>query len=207
MDTGGLPNPEEAEPGVSPEDPDDLTALLPPLVDSGGGGRPRATPPVGPLHPDVGADSLTAYDAIIQGATYLGTVSGERMKVLWVHADRLVAENYALELEVDGRRYTIDVDLDITQVDVYVTELTGSITIPFIEVSTPRICVGADIVPANLPISIPLPELSVTEVEAGQVLVDAEHVGCSNIRVRGASPDPDPTPSRPEDHRANNGAR
>lgn len=105
------------------------------------------------------------------------------MKVLWVHADRLVADNYAFELRTGGRTQTIDVDLDIPQVDIYVTRLTGSITIPVIHVSTPRICIGADIVPANLPIAVRLPELSVTAVEAGQVLVDAETVGFTDLRA------------------------
>jgi Family of unknown function (DUF6114) len=186
VDTGGLPDPDipEAEPGRTPADPGDLTALRPPVVVGGRPGRPRATYPVNTVYPDVGADSLTAYGAIVQGATYLRTADGGRLKVLWVHADRLVADDYTFELRTGGRTQTIDVDLDIPQVDIYVTRLTGSITIPVVGVSTPRICVGADIVPADLPIAVQLPELSVTAVEAGQVLVDAETVGFSDLSAR-----------------------
>ncbi|NBM19634.1 DUF6114 domain-containing protein [Streptomyces sp. GC420] len=187
IDTGGLPNPGEdpgeAEPGEIAEDPDDLTALWPPIVIGDQPGRPRATYPISPGHPEVGADSLTAYGAIIHGATYLSTVDGHRMKVLWVHADRLVADNYRFRVETGSQVQTIDVDLDIPQVDIYVTRLTGSITIPVLNVSTPRICIGADIVPANLPIAVQLPRLSVTAVEAGQVLVDAETVNFSELSV------------------------
>ncbi|MFJ3670421.1 DUF6114 domain-containing protein [Streptomyces sp. NPDC090106] len=181
VDTGGLPNPDEAVPGETPEDPDDLTALRPPVVVGPQPGRPRATYPVNRLYPAVGADRLTAYGAIIHGATYLTTSDGGRLKVLWVHADRLVADDYTFRLDTPGQTQTIDVDLDIPQVDVYVTELTGSITIPVLGVGTPRICVGADVVPANLPIAVQLPELSVTAVEAGQVLVDAETVGFTDL--------------------------
>ncbi|NUP14606.1 MAG: hypothetical protein HOZ81_00555 [Streptomyces sp.] len=178
VDTGGLPN---APSGDMPEDPDDLTALRPPVVIGDQPGRPRATYPVNRVYPTVGADSLTAYGAIIHGATYLRTADGGRLKVLWVHADRLVADNYTFRLDTPGQTQTIDVDLDIPQVDVYVTQLTGSITVPVLDVSTPRICVGADVVPANLPIAVQLPELSVTAVEAGQVLVDAETVGFTDL--------------------------
>ncbi|MGW6920012.1 DUF6114 domain-containing protein [Streptomyces sp. NPDC054950] len=178
VDTGGLPHP---EPGGMPEDPDDLTALRPPVVVGDQPGRPRATYPVNSVYAQVGADSLTAYGAIIHGATYLGTVGGGRLKVLWVHADRLVADDYTFRLETPGQVQTIDVDLDIPQVDIYVTQLSGSLTIPVIDVATPRICIGADVVPANLPIAVRLPELSVTAVEAGQVLVDAETVNFSGL--------------------------
>ncbi|MFD7708531.1 hypothetical protein [Streptomyces sp. NPDC059786] len=181
VDTGGLPNPEEAEPGELPEDPGDLTALRPPVVVGDQPGRPRATYQVNTVYPDVGADSLTAYGAVVHGATYLKTAGGGRLEVLWVHADRLVADDYAFRLETRGQAQTIGVDLDIPQVDIYVTQLTGSITIPYIGVGTPRICIGADVVPANLPIAVQLPELSVTAVEAGQVLVDAETVGFSGL--------------------------
>ncbi|MFE9972250.1 DUF6114 domain-containing protein [Streptomyces hirsutus] len=192
IDTGGLPNPdqdapgsgEEAESGAMPGDPDDLTALRPPIVIGDQPGRPRSTYPVNTLYPEVGADSLTAHGAVIHGATYLRTADGGRMKVLWVHADRLVADDYTFRLETAGQVQTIDVDLDIPQVDIYVTQLTGSITIPVIDVATPRICIGADIVPANLPIAVHLPELSVTAVEAGQVLVDAETVNFSGLKAR-----------------------
>lgn len=185
VDTGGLPDPDipEAESGTMPTDSGDLTALRPPIVIGKQPGRPRAAYPVNKVYPEVGADSLTAYGAIIHGATYLKTADGGRMKVLWVHADRLVADNYAFELRTGGQVQTIDVDLDIPQVDIYVTRLTGSITIPVINVSTPRICIGADIVPANLPIAVQLPKLSVTAVEAGQVLVDAETVGFTDLRA------------------------
>ncbi|WP_327180806.1 hypothetical protein [Streptomyces sp. NBC_01334] len=164
-----------------PEDPDDLTALRPPVVVGDQPGRPRATYPVNTVYPQVGADSLTAYGAVIHGATYLATVGGGRLKVLWVHADRLVADDYTFRLETPGQVQTIDVDLDIPQVDIYVTQLSGSLTIPVIDVATPRICIGADVVPANLPIAVQLPELSVTAVEAGQVLVDAETVDFSGL--------------------------
>ncbi|MFD7130972.1 DUF6114 domain-containing protein [Streptomyces sp. NPDC059894] len=188
IDTGGLPNPdqepEEATPGETADDPDDLTALRPPIVIGDQPGRPRATYPVSPLYPEVGADTLTAYGAIIHGATYLPTADGRQLKVLWVHADRLVADDYAFRLESAGQVQTIDVDLDIPQVDIYVTQLTGSITIPVLGVGTPRICVGADIVPANLPIAVQLPKLSVTAVEAGQVLVDAETVNFADLSIR-----------------------
>ncbi|MGY3205643.1 DUF6114 domain-containing protein [Streptomyces sp. TE5632] len=188
IDTGGSPDPDDPAKGEAgtglPEDPDDLTALRPPIVIGDRPGRPRATYPVNRLYPEVGADSLTAYGAIIQGATYLKTADGSRLKVLWVHADRLVADHYAFRLETAGQVRTIDVDLDIPQVDIYVTRLTGSIKIPVIDVSTPRICIGADIVPANLPIAVRLPELSVTAVEAGQVLVDAETVNFSSLKAR-----------------------
>lgn len=146
-------------------------------------GAPRSTYPISPDYPEVGADTLTAYGAIIHGATYLPTADGGRMKVLWVHADRLIADNYTFRLESAGQVRTIDVDLDIPQVDIYVTQLTGSITIPVLGVATPRICVGADIVPANLPVAVQLPKLSVTAVEAGQVLVDAETVNFTDLSV------------------------
>ncbi|MFF8534310.1 DUF6114 domain-containing protein [Streptomyces sp. NPDC015532] len=186
VDTGGLPNPdrlEEAAPGKTSADPDDLTALRPPVVVGGQPGRPRSTYPISPAYPEVGADTLTAYGAIIHGATYLPTADDGRLKVLWVHADRLVADDYSFRLESAGQVQTIDVDLDIPQVDIYVTQLTGSITIPVLGVGTPRICVGADIVPANLPIAVQLPKLSVTAVEAGQVLVDAETVNFAGLSV------------------------
>ncbi|GGX76791.1 DUF6114 domain-containing protein [Streptomyces fructofermentans] len=188
IDTGGLPGPgpepEDAVPGEVAEDPGDLTALRPPIVVGDRPGRPRATYPISPGHPEVRADTLTAYGAIIHGATHLPTVDGGRLKVLWVHADRLVADDYSFRLKAGGQVQTIDVDLDIPQVDIYVTRLTGSITIPFLDVRTPRVCVGADIVPANLPVAVRLPELSVAAVEAGQVLVDAETVDFSDLTVR-----------------------
>ncbi|MFS8198353.1 DUF6114 domain-containing protein [Streptomyces sp. CWNU-52B] len=183
IDTGGLPNP-QATPGETSDDPDDLTALRPPIVVGDQPGRPRSTYPVSPAYPEVGADTLTAYGAIVHGATYLPTVSGGRMKVLWVHADRLVADDYAFRLETGDQVQTIDVDLDIPQVDIYVTRLIGSLTIPVLDVGTPRICIGADIVPANLPIAVQLPKLEVTTVEAGQVLVDAETVNFADLTVR-----------------------
>ncbi|WP_328497999.1 DUF6114 domain-containing protein [Streptomyces sp. NBC_00414] len=183
VDTGGLPDPEAVPEATPGETSDDLSALRPPIVVGDRPGRPRATYPVSPAPPEVGADTLTAYGAVIHGATYLPTVAGGRMKVLWVHADRLVADDYAFRLEAGDQVQTIDVDLDIPQVDIYVTRLTGSLTIPVIGVGTPRICVGADVVPANLPIAVRLPELSVTAVEAGQVLVDAETVNFTDLKV------------------------
>ncbi|TQJ46524.1 hypothetical protein [Streptomyces sp. SLBN-115] len=113
--------------------------------------------------------------------SHLGTAGGGRLKALWVHADRLVADDYTFRPETPGQVQTIDVDLDIPQVDIYVTQLSGSLPIPVIDVATPRICIGADVVPANLPIAVQLPELSVTAVEAGQVLVDAETVHFSDL--------------------------
>ncbi|MFD9460419.1 hypothetical protein ACFWBT_05755, partial [Streptomyces sp. NPDC060027] len=187
VDTGGLPNPdqelEEATPGETAADPDDLTALRPPVVIGDQPGRPRSTYPISPAYPEVGADTLTAYGAVIHGATYLPAVGGGRMKVLWVHADRLVADDYTFRLESADQVQTIDVDLDIPQVDIYVTRLTGSIAIPVLGVGTPRICIGADIVPANLPVAVQLPKLSVTAVEAGQVLVDAETVNFADLSI------------------------
>lgn len=185
VDTGGLDNPppggdppsrETARPGPV-EDPDDLAALTPPLVIGNRPGPGRATYPVGPHPPEVGATRLDAYDAIIHGATYLPTVGGGRVKVLWIHAERLVAKDYRFRVEgPDGTPSTIDVQLDIRDVDVYATVLTASIRIPVIGVDTPRICVGADIIPANLPVAVRLPRLTATSVEAGQVLVDAGDV-------------------------------
>ncbi|WP_405918155.1 hypothetical protein [Streptomyces sp. NBC_00728] len=161
-------------------------------------GRPRYTHPVSPAFPEVGADTLTAYGAVIHGATYLPTAVGGRMKVLWVHADRLVADDYSFRLESAGQVQTIDVDLDIPQVDIYVTQLTGSITIPVLGVGTPRVCVGADVVPANLPIAVRLPKLSVTAAEAGQVLVDAEAVDFTGLSVHSGRRRPTrPAPQTP----------
>ncbi|GGJ38735.1 hypothetical protein [Streptomyces brasiliensis] len=63
-----------------------------------------------------------------------------------------------------------------SQVDIYVTRLTGAIVVPNPDVSSPRICPGADVLPADLPIAVQLPELGVSTLEAGQVLVDAATV-------------------------------
>ncbi|MFD9497839.1 DUF6114 domain-containing protein [Streptomyces sp. NPDC060035] len=185
VDTGGLDNPppggdppsrETAKPGPI-KNPDDLTALTPPLAIGDRPGPGRATYPVGPHPPEVGATRLDAYDAIIHGTTYLPTVGGGRVKVLWIHAERLVAKDYRFRVEgPDGTPSTIDVQLDIRNVDVYATVLTASIRIPVIGVDTPRICIGADIIPANLPVSVRLPRLTAKSVEAGQVLVDAGDV-------------------------------
>ncbi|MGW7611365.1 DUF6114 domain-containing protein [Streptomyces sp. NPDC054766] len=82
VDTGGLPDPdqelEEATPGKTSADPDDLTALRPPVVVGDRPGRPRSAYPISPDHPEVGADTLTAYGAIIHGAAYLPTADGRR---------------------------------------------------------------------------------------------------------------------------------
>ncbi|WP_274564084.1 DUF6114 domain-containing protein [Streptomyces spiramyceticus] len=193
VDTGGRDNPpaagdppsrQTAEPGKVGR-PGDLSALKPPLVVGKQPGPGRATYPVSPYHPEVGATRLDAYDAVIHGATYLPTIGGGRVKVLWVHAERLVAKDYHFEVTgPDGTPQTIDVQLDIRNVDVYATELTGSIEIPFLKVNTPRICIGADVVPANLPVAVQLPRLTVESVEAGQVLVDAADVRFSGLTTR-----------------------
>ncbi|MFJ9412701.1 DUF6114 domain-containing protein [Streptomyces sp. NPDC101227] len=191
VDTGGADNPDPptgpppsggdrptrtAEPGAVGA-PDDLTALRPPLVVGDQPGPGRAVYPVSPYHPTVSADRLAATDAIIHGATYLSTVGGGRIKVLWVHAERIVADDYHFEVQgPDGRTHVLDVQLDIRNVDVYATYLKGSLEIPGLKVNTPEICIGADIVPANLPIAVQLPELTMEPVTAGQVLVDAAEV-------------------------------
>ncbi|MFE0170760.1 DUF6114 domain-containing protein [Streptomyces sp. NPDC059002] len=184
IDTGGADNPpptgkppsESAKPGEVGE-PDDLTALRPPLVVGDQPGPGRATYPVTPYHPTVGATRLTATDAVIHGATYLPTVGGGRIKVLWVHAERIVARDYHFEVTgPDGSTHVLDVQLDIRNVDVYATYLSGAVEIPFLKVKTPKICVGADVVPANLPVAVRLPELTMAPVTAGQVLVDAADV-------------------------------
>ncbi|MFJ9848223.1 DUF6114 domain-containing protein [Streptomyces sp. NPDC101150] len=191
VDTGGADNPDPptgpppsgsdrptrtAEPGTVGA-PDDLTSLEPPLVVGDQPGPGRAVYPVSPYHPTVSAERLGATDAIIHGATYLSTVGGGRIKVLWVHAARIVADDYHFEVQgPDGRTHVLDVQLDIRNVDVYATYLKGSLEIPGLKVNTPEICIGADIVPANLPIAVQLPELTMEPVTAGQVLVDAAEV-------------------------------
>ncbi|MFC7303568.1 DUF6114 domain-containing protein [Streptomyces monticola] len=198
VDTGGLDNPPpEGEPpsGAGPSSggkngvpektagrgrtgaPDDLTALKPPLVVGDQPGPGRATYPVSPYHPTVDAARLAATDAIIHGSTYLPTAGGGRIKVLWVHAERIVARDYHFEVKgPGGRTHVLDVQLDIRDVDVYATYLKGAIEIPHLRVRTPRICVGADVIPANLPVAVQLPELTLAPVTAGQVLVDAADV-------------------------------
>ncbi|MEU9112474.1 DUF6114 domain-containing protein [Streptomyces sp. NPDC048483] len=206
VDTGGADNPDPLRPPPSRDGrptrtakpgevgaPDDLTALKPPLVLGDQPGPGRATYPVSPYYPTVKATRLAATDAIIHGATYLPTVGGGRIKVLWVHAARIVADNYHFEVKGpgsasegsttsrggakrSGTTHILDVQLDIRNVDVYATYLKGSIEIPGLKVNTPQICVGADIVPANLPIAVRLPELTMEPVTAGQVLVDAAEV-------------------------------
>ncbi|MFI9051462.1 DUF6114 domain-containing protein [Streptomyces sp. NPDC053427] len=190
VDTGGADNPEPtgpppsgagrptrtAQPGAVGA-PDGLTALKPPLVIGDQPGPGRAAYPVSPYHPTVAATRLAATDAIIHGATYLPTLGGGRIKVLWVHAGRIVADNYHFEVQgPDGRTHILDVRLDIRDVDVYATSLKGSLEIPGLKVSTPVICIGADVVPANLPLAVQLPELTMEPVTAGQVLVDAAEV-------------------------------
>ncbi|WP_051877170.1 DUF6114 domain-containing protein [Streptomyces natalensis] len=196
VDTGGADNPDPtgpppseggrpgrpgrptgtAEPGKI-GDPDDLTALTPPLVFGDQPGPGRATYSVSPYYPTVNATRLTATDAIIHGATYLPTVGGGRIKVLWVHAARIVADDYHLDVKgPSGATHTLDVQLDIRDVDVYATYLKGSIEIPGLKVNTPHICIGADIIPANLPVAVRLPHLTVEPVTAGQVLVDTADV-------------------------------
>ncbi|UGY94477.1 DUF6114 domain-containing protein [Streptomyces gobiensis] len=180
IDTGDLDN---ADPGEIGE-PDDLSALKPPIVLGRQPGRPRATYPVSPRHPRVNATRLEATDAIIHGSTYLKTAEG-RIKVLWVHAKRIVATDYHLELDAPrGRRHVLDVQLDIRDVDVYATYLRGSIEIPGLKVKTPRICIGADVIPANLPVAVRLPKLSLEPVEAGQVLVDTADVRYRDLKTR-----------------------
>ncbi|MFD3578439.1 DUF6114 domain-containing protein [Streptomyces sp. NPDC058644] len=184
VDTGGADNPpptgpppsESAEPGEI-GDPGDLTALKPPLVVGDQPGPGRATYPVSPYHPTVKAARLAATDAIIHGSTYLPTVGGGRVKVLWVHAKRIVARDYHFEAKgPDGSTHVLDVQLDIRDVDVYATYLKGAIEIPGLKVRTPQICIGADVIPANLPVAVQLPELTLEPVTAGQVLVDAADV-------------------------------
>ncbi|MEU5952643.1 hypothetical protein [Streptomyces sp. NPDC047525] len=187
IDTGGADNPppngrppsesaESAEPGEIGE-PGDLTALKPPLVVGDHPGPGRATYPVSPYHPTVSAARLAATDAIIHGSTYLPTVGGGRVKVLWVHAQRIVARDYHFEVKgPDGSTHVLDVQLDIRDVDVYATYLKGAVEIPFLKVKTPQICIGADVIPANLPVAVQLPELTLEPVTAGQVLVDAADV-------------------------------
>ncbi|WP_052230302.1 DUF6114 domain-containing protein [Streptomyces sp. CT34] len=158
-------------------DPGDLTPLAPPLVVGDQPGPGRAAYPVSPYFPTVGATRLASTDAIIHGATYLPTVGGGRIKVLWVHAARIVADHYRLRVPgPDGTPHTLDVRLDIRNVDVYATYLRGSLDIPWLKVGTPQLCIGADIVPADLPIAVRLPELTMEPVTAGQVLVDAADV-------------------------------
>lgn len=172
----------EAEPGEVNED-DDLTPRRPPLVVGDQPGPGRAEYAVSPGHPTVSATRLDAYDAVIHGSTYLKTADGP-LKVLWVHAERIVAKDYHLEQKgPDGTTHTIDVQLDIRNVDVYATYLNGSIEIPKLNVNTPRICIGADVIPANLPVAAQLPVLSLDPVEAGQVLVDTSDVRFEKIRT------------------------
>ncbi|MFE6690534.1 DUF6114 domain-containing protein [Streptomyces sp. NPDC057743] len=157
--------------------PGDLTALAPPVVIGQQPGPGRATYPVSPYYPTVGATRLTATDAVVHGATYLPTLGGGRIKVLWVHAARIVADDYRLRVTgPDGAPHLLDVQLDIRNVDVYATYLQGSLEIPWLRVRTPRICLGADVIPANLPIAVRLPSLTLRPVTAGQVLVDAAEV-------------------------------
>ncbi|TJZ56903.1 hypothetical protein FCH28_05205 [Streptomyces piniterrae] len=199
VDTGGADNPAPTGPPPSGQDrptpptktakpgtvgdPDDLTALKPPLVIGDQPGPGRAGYPISPYHPTVRATRLTATDAIIHGATYLPTVGGGRMKVLWVHAARIVADDYHLEVKgPDGTTHRLDVQLDIRNVDVYATYLKGSVEIPWLKVNTPQICVGADVIPANLPLAVQLPELTMEPVTASQVLVDAADVHYTVLR-------------------------
>ncbi|MFF2806224.1 DUF6114 domain-containing protein [Streptomyces sp. NPDC058000] len=193
IDTGGADNPDPTGPPPSGGDrpapptrtarpgeigaPGDLTALTPPLVIGEQPGPGRATYPVSPYYPTVGATRLTATDALIHGATYLPTAGGGRIKVLWVHAARIVADDYHLRVTgPDGAAHVLDVQLDIRDVDVYATYLRGALDIPWLKVSTPRLCLGADVVPANLPVAVRLPALTLRPVTAGQVLVDAAEV-------------------------------
>ncbi|MGW8377427.1 DUF6114 domain-containing protein [Streptomyces sp. ODS28] len=197
-DTGGRDNPPTGEPpsrGGEPQDPevakrgeinddDDYSPRRPPLVVGDQPGPGRAGYPVSPRYPEVRSDRLTAYNAVIHGSTYLRKKGGGRIKVLWVHADRLVAKNYHLEVRgPDGTKHRLDTQLDIPNVDVYATYLNGSVEIPKLNVNTPKICVGADAIPANLPVAVQLPALTMDPVRAGQVLVDADRVGFSGMRT------------------------
>lgn len=198
METGGAKNPPTGEPpsgGGKPQDPevakrgeinddDDYSPRRPPLVLGDQPGPGRARYPVSPHYPEVRADRLTAYNAVIHGSTYLKTAKG-RIKVLWVHADRLVAKNYHLEVRgSDGTKHVLDTQLDIPNVDVYATYLNGSVEIPKLNVNTPKICIGANALPANLPVAAQLPVLTMDPVRAGQVLVDADRVGFSGMKTR-----------------------
>ncbi|MFB6604481.1 DUF6114 domain-containing protein [Streptomyces noursei] len=193
VDTGGADDPAPTGPPPSGGDrpapptrtarpgavgaPDDRTPLVPPLVVGAQPGPGRAAYPVSPYYPTVGATRLTATDALVHGATYLPTAGGGRIKVLWVHAARIVADDYRLRVTgPDGSDHVLDVRLDIRDVDVYATFLQGALVIPWLEVSTPQLCLGADVVPANLPIAVRLPLLTLRPVSAGQVLVDAAEV-------------------------------
>ncbi|GAA2645819.1 DUF6114 domain-containing protein [Streptomyces lunalinharesii] len=193
VDTGGADDPAPTGPPPSGGDrpapptrtarpgaigaPDDRTPLAPPVVVGDQPGPGRADYPVSPYHPTVGATRLTATDALVHGATHLPTAGGGRIKVLWVHAARIVADDYHLRVTgPDGFDHVLDVQLDIRNVDVYATSLRGALVIPWLGVSTPQLCLGADVVPANLPIAVRLPSLTLRPVTAGQVLVDAAEV-------------------------------
>ncbi|MFD6278887.1 hypothetical protein ACFWFI_25480 [Streptomyces sp. NPDC060209] len=80
------------------------------------------------------------------------------------------------DLKVPLRHRQHGTQLGIRDVDVHATVLTASIRIRFIDVGTSRICIGADIIPADLPAAIQLPRLTARPAEAGQVLVDAQDV-------------------------------
>ncbi|MFK0295991.1 DUF6114 domain-containing protein [Streptomyces sp. NPDC090442] len=154
--------------------PADLTALAPPVVIGRQPGPGRATYPVSPYYPTVSATRLTATDAVVHGATYLPTLGGGRIKVLWVHAARIVADDYRLRVTgPEGTPRLLDVQLDIRNVDVYATSLQGALEIPWLRVRTPSVRLGADVIPANLPIAVRLPSLTLRPVTAGQVLADA----------------------------------
>ncbi|QRX96218.1 DUF6114 domain-containing protein [Streptomyces noursei] len=193
LDTGGATDPPPTGPPPSGGDrpapptrtarpgeigaPDDTTALAPPVVVGEQPGPGRATYPVSPYYPTVGATRLAATDALVHGATYLPTAGGGRIKVLWVHAARILADDYRLRVTgPDGTDHLLHVQLDIRDVDVYATYLQGALEIPWLNVSTPRLCLGADAVPANLPLAVRLPSLTLRPVTAGQVLVDAAEV-------------------------------
>ncbi|MET8147191.1 DUF6114 domain-containing protein [Actinoplanes sp. NPDC049668] len=161
-----------------------LSAVL--IVEAGPAARPAsaeesAPPRPGEHVPQVRADKLLATGFTVKGAVNLPTVDGGTIKALVFHADNLKADNYRITTTDPGPRLELGIDLDIDDVDIYATRLSGVVTVPYLDIEVLPIEITAGLIPTWLPLDLTLPVFSGNDVRAGQVFIRARTVRGSDL--------------------------
>ncbi|WP_073260755.1 DUF6114 domain-containing protein [Cryptosporangium aurantiacum] len=182
--SAGTPGGTTPSPGTTPG----ATPTPTPTPSASGTAPPAAGDGTGPGYPvapnvsQVSADTLEATGFTFRGATTLPTATGP-IKVLVFHADRLVAAAYRIRTADPGPVLNLGVNLDISDVEIYATGLSGTVTVPYLDIPLLPISITAAIIPTWLKLNLTLPLFSGRDVTAGQVLIRAGTVRSTELDV------------------------
>jgi hypothetical protein len=180
--TGAPPTgaPTSTAPGTStpagPTAPPTGTTVPPPAAGSG-------TIPVVSARPAaVTMSGLTATNFVFKGTMGLRTPTGT-LTVLVFHADRIVASDYRLRTTDAGPTANLSADLDISSVDIFATKLTGTVTVPILNLPLTDVTLTPDSVPAWLAVDLTLPVFTGTNLTVDQAYIQAGTVAGTHFSV------------------------